>query len=378
MQKGIIIFNSIEKYKETIKSTLSSKYLLHFSSKIDFLSHVIISGEISFIAFDPETRLIDFIKLFNKIKALYHDLPVFLISETSISLKTKVVLERFISYKITKSFCLDTDFDNFIETLNSLPERDVNEKKDINFLYTSLIGESENTEELRLFISSVSKTNKSVILLGETGCGKTTVAKLIHDLSKRRDKRFVNVDIGTIPDDLIETILFGAKKGSYTGAYENTIGLIEEANRGTLFLDEIENMPMNMQIKLLRALDTKRIREVGGNTEKYVDFRLICASNCNLLEMVRKGSFRQDLYYRINISNFNIKPLRERKEDVELLAKFYVEKHNFTISPEALKKLHISKFEGNIRELFNVLENAFLLASPLTIIYPEHIIFMMQ
>ncbi len=184
----------------------------------------------------------------------------------------------------------------------------------------------------------------------------------------------VSVDMGTIPSELVETTLFGVKKGAYTGASEDRKGLIEQANHGTLFLDEIENMSLDMQSKLLRVLETHKIRVVGENIEKNIDFRLICASNCNLLEMIKLGKFRQDLYYRINVLNFEIQPLRERRIDIEVLSSFYAEKHNFTITDGALNKLKSAKFMGNVRELFHVIERACIMSFPLKIIYPEHII----
>ena len=373
MQKGLIISNNIEKYREKIKNKLSSKYLLHFSNDINLLSNAIISGNVMFIAFDPNTLYINFIDLFHKIKAFYEKIPVFLISDFTISDKILPVIERFISYKINEVVYLNKDIDSFIETLNNLPEQE--ENKNIHLLYNSLIGESENTENLRFFISSVARNENSVLLLGETGCGKTTVAGLIHDLSNRKDKKFISLDIGTIPSQLIESVLFGAKKGSYTDACENMKGIIEEANNGTLFLDEIENMSLEIQMKLLRVLETHKIRAIGENTEKYIDFRLICASNCNLKEMIAKGLFREDLYYRINIANFEIQPLRERKVDISNLSRFYAKKYNFTISDEAISKLETGNFKGNIRELFYIIERAFIKASPLQTIYPEHIIF---
>ena len=142
-----------------------------------------------------------------------------------------------------------------------------------------------------------------------------------------------------------------------------------------MFLDEIENMSLDIQIKLLNVLETHKIRVLGENREKYINFRLICATNCNLKEMVDKGLFRRDLYYRINILNFEIQPLRERTIDIGILAKFYAEEHNFTISKEAILKLKRGEFKGNVRELFCIMERAFLKASSLERIYSEHIIF---
>lgn len=373
MRKGLVISENIEKYKEKIRSSLSSKYLLHFSNNESLLSNAIISGDVAFIAFDPNTLHVNFINLFNRIKALYDNIPTFLISDLPVSNKTVSIIERFISYKINEVICLNDDINNFIEILNNLPIQERNEN--IRLLYSSLIGESENVENLRLFISTVSRNESSVLLTGETGCGKTTVANLIHELSNRKEKKFVSLDIGTIPTQLIESMLFGVRKGAYTDAYESTKGIIEEANEGTLFLDEVENMSLEVQMKLLRVLETHKMRALGENKEKYVNFRLICASNRNLRDMIEKGLFREDLYYRINISNFEIKPLRERKIDISNLSRYYAEKHNFKISEEAISKLKSGYFKGNIRELFCIIERAHAKAYPLEIVYPEHIVF---
>lgn len=373
MKKGLIISNILEKHEKEIRKKLSYKYLLHFSSDMNFLSYATISGEIAFIAFNLKTLLFNFILFFSKINAMHYDIPVFLISDSYISDKTMESVERFISHKIMKSYCLETDVDDFIDDIDNLPERKVN--KNISVVYNALIGKSENIENLRLFILNASKHEESVLLLGETGCGKTSVAELIHDLSDRKDKNLISIDMGTIPTGLMEAILFGAKKGSYTGAYEDKKGLIEEANHGILFLDEIENMPLDVQVKLLRVLETHKIRAVGGNTEKEIDFRLICASNKNLSEMVREGKFRQDLYYRINVLNFEIQPLRERKTDIDDLSRYYVKKHNFRITDEALNKLKSARLNGNVRELFSIIKRAYVIAGYSKIIYPEHIVF---
>ena len=371
MQKGIIISDNIEKYKEEIKSRLSSKYLLHFSYDINLLLKAVVSGGLSFVAFDPNTLFIDFIKFFSKVKSLYGKIPVFLISNNSISSKIPPIVERFISYKIDEAFYLEDDINNFIDSLSNLPIQE--DDKKIHLLYSSLIGQSENTENLRLFVSNVAKNESPVLLLGATGCGKSKVARLIHDLSSRKNRNFQSIDMGSIPSQLVESTLFGSKKGAYTDAYRDTRGLIEQANNGTLFLDEIENMSLEIQMKLLNVLETRKVRAVGDDVEKEVNFRLICASNRDLKNMVSKGLFREDLYYRIKVLSFKIQALCDRKVDIEELAKFYTQKLNIEISKEAISKLERGNFKGNIRELFFVIERASIKAQKLQTIYPEHI-----
>ena len=376
MQKGLIIISeNLKKYKEDIIGKLSSSYLLHFSNDMNLLSNAIISGNVRFVAFDLNVLFINFLELFSKINAFYDKMPVFLLSNSPISCKVVSSIERFISHNINEVIYLENNVDSFIDAINNLPNQQENKKENIHLLYTSIIGKSENTEDLRLFVSTVARNENSVLLLGETGCGKSKVAKLIHDLSDRKDENFQSIDMGCIPSQLMESLLFGAKKGSYTDAYESRKGLIEIANNGTLFLDEIENMPLEIQMKLLRVLETHKIRAIGENTEKNVNFRLICASNRNLTKMVRKGLFREDLYYRIKVLSFQIQALRYRKIDIGELSKFYTEKRNFKISEEAISKLETGTFRGNVRELFFIIERACIKASPLQIIYPEHIIF---
>lgn len=374
MQKGIIIFNNIEKYKEEMKNKLSSKYLLHFSQDISLLLKAVVSGNVSFVAFDPDTLFINFIKFFDRIKALYDEMPVFLISSNPWSNKLVPIIERFISHKISEVFYLGDNIDNFIDRLNNLPIQEENKKESIHLLYNSLIGQSENTEDLRLFVSSAARNENPVLLLGATGCGKSKVARLIHDLSSRNDKTFQSIDIGSIPSQLVESTLFGSKRGAYTDAYKDTKGLIEIANNGTLFLDEIENMSLDVQMKLLNVLETHKVRAVGDDVEKEVKFRLICASNRNLRKMVSKGLFREDLYYRIKVLSFQIQALHNRKADISELAIFYSKKLNIKISKEAISKLETGNFKGNIRELFFIMEKACSNAYPLQTIYPEHII----
>lgn len=375
MEIGIFISDKIEMYKESLKSATSERYTLHFSPNQDILNCHLISGNLAFIAFDINAKGVDFATLFYKVKALYNTIPVFLISDIKNIKNSKITVERIIGYKITKVFALKTELQNFIRTITSLPGFDTENQNKIKKLYKTIIGNSENTEQLKFFVSTVTKNDLPVLLYGPTGCGKNVVAKLIHDLSDRKNENFVHVNMGVIHEELMESVLFGAKKGSFTGACDSTIGLIELANNGTLFLDEIENAPLSLQIKLLAALENKKIRAVGDDTEKKIDFRLICATNKDLKGIMKQGEFRQDLYYRLNTLCFSIEPLKNRKSDIEIIAKYYCEKNGFRIDNSALRKLQISNLEGNIHELMSILDRAFIRSKPLNIIYNETIRF---
>jgi transcriptional regulator with GAF, ATPase, and Fis domain len=212
----------------------------------------------------------------------------------------------------------------------------------------------------------VAEGDTAVLITGESGTGKELLAKYIHRASPRRDKRFVPVNCAAISPNLVEAELFGHEKGAFTGAIRRNQGKFEYANGGTLFLDEIGDLSLEAQAKLLRALQEKKIQRVGGNEEIPVDVRIICATNQNLGEFVSRGDFRQDLYFRINVFPIEPPPLRERADDVILLAKHFLERmaagRDITLSDGAAKLLSGYTWPGNVRELANVMERAVILA----------------
>ncbi len=209
----------------------------------------------------------------------------------------------------------------------------------------------------------VASTGLPILIRGETGVGKEVIARYIHNVSDRKDKPFVVVDCTTIPEHLFESELFGYEKGAFTGAIQRKIGLVELANKGTLFLDEIGDMPVSVQSKLLRFVETRRFRRVGGLKDIEVDVRIISATNKNLEQLIIEGKFREDLYYRINTVELEIPPLRERKEDIPLLVEFFLKKFGKKISKQALNELINYSWEGNVRELKNVIERAAILSN---------------
>ncbi len=221
---------------------------------------------------------------------------------------------------------------------------------------------SPKFKEVLKLVELASQSDINVLLRGETGTGKEIIARYIHKLSPRRDKPFVVVDCTSIPEHLFESELFGHEKGAYTGATQRKLGLVEIANGGTLFLDEIGEVPLQVQAKLLRFVETRSFRRVGGLKEIKVDVRIISATNRNLEEMVRKGEFRSDLLYRINTMEIEIPPLRERKEDIPILVNVFLKKFKKKISERALEMLMNYDWPGNIRELRNTIEKASILA----------------
>lgn len=233
-----------------------------------------------------------------------------------------------------------------------------------------LIGQSNAIAQLKTTIQKLARSQAPVFLWGESGTGKEVVAKLIHDLSPRCSANFVPVNCGAIPSELMESEFFGHKKGSFTGATADKEGLFQQANGGTLFLDEVADLPISMQVKLLRAIQEKKIRPIGSTQEIAVDVRLLSATHKNLAKLVETGEFRQDLYYRINVIEVKLPSLNERRDDILLLANHFIAliaedwglAQPPTLSNEAAVQLTNHHFAGNVRELRNILERAITLA----------------
>lgn len=233
-----------------------------------------------------------------------------------------------------------------------------------------LIGNSEAMQEVLREIETVAQSNASVIITGESGTGKELVARAIHANSPRKFFPLVSVHCGALTESLLESELFGHEKGAFTGAVYNRKGRFEMADSGTIFLDEIATISQKMQVELLRVLESKSFVRVGGNKEITSDFRVICATNRDLKSMVEKGIFREDLFYRLNVVNINVPPLRDRIEDIPLLVEYFIKKYCtsmnrplITIDPSALKRLGEFSFPGNIRELENMIERAIVVGN---------------
>lgn len=230
-----------------------------------------------------------------------------------------------------------------------------------------ILGSSQQIEEARKLIRKLARTNVPVYISGESGSGKEQAARSIHELSERRDKPFIAVNCGAIPENLMESEFFGYKKGSFTGADQDRLGFFQHAHGGTLFLDEVADLPLAMQVKLLRAIQEKAVRRIGDAQESHVDVRIISATHKNLAALVHEGAFRQDLFYRLNVVSLNMPPLREMHEDLAQLIAFLLNKHHnghsikmTTAARDAL--LHYN-YPGNFRELENILERAVALAA---------------
>ena len=248
-----------------------------------------------------------------------------------------------------------------LERENTLLKRELKETS----RFDDLVGESSAMEQVKALLDRVAPTNSTVLIWGESGTGKELAARAIHGRSPRRAKQFVSINCGALPDELLESELFGHVKGSFTGAVATKKGLFEVADGGTIFLDEIGDTSAAMQIKLLRVLQERQIRRVGGTEQLEVDVRIITATNQDLETMVREKRFREDLYYRINVIAVQMPPLREKREDIPFLANHFLAKYNKImgkkireISPEAMRHLTEYGWPGNVRELENVIERA--------------------
>ncbi|MCB1763820.1 MAG: sigma-54-dependent Fis family transcriptional regulator, partial [Gammaproteobacteria bacterium] len=233
---------------------------------------------------------------------------------------------------------------------------------------TQLLGRSQAVERIRVMIRKLARSQAPVYISGESGTGKELAARLIHEQGPRADREFTAVNCGAIPQELMESEFFGHCKGSFTGAVSDKKGLFQQAEGGTLFLDEVADLPLQMQVKLLRAIQEKRVRPVGMQREEPVDVRIISATHKNLAALVGRGEFRQDLFYRINVIELNIPPLRERREDIALLVEHILEDiarenelERAIVDSTALQQLTRYDFPGNIRELENILERALTL-----------------
>ena len=253
--------------------------------------------------------------------------------------------------------------------------------QDIDKKYFNMIGTSSAMLDVFNTIEKVAKTDANVLILGENGTGKELVARALHRQSNRSEEVFLGVDIGSISPALFESELFGHVKGAFTDAKDDRAGRLEIASGGTLFLDEIGNIPIELQAKLLAVLQNREVLRVGSNTNKSIDIRLICATNMSLLTMIAENRFRQDLLYRINTVEINIPPLRERKEDIALLAEFFLEtykskynKPSLRFNSQTLKKLENYTWPGNVRELQHAVERCVILGNE-NIIQPSEFFF---
>jgi two-component system nitrogen regulation response regulator NtrX len=318
---------------------------------------------------------IDGVQTLKEIKNLKPDLPVIMISgHGNIELAVKATktgaydfLEKPLSLERVILAAKRALERRTLEMENKALKRDLTRE-------WRLIGDSGKMKQLKEQIEMAAKSNSRVLILGESGSGKELVAHILHQKSNRTEKPFIEMNCAAIPQELIESELFGHEKGSFTGAFERKKGKFELADEGTLFLDEVGDMSLSTQSKVLRVIETQEFQRVGGSRNIKVDVRIISATNKDLIEEVKKGAFREDLLYRLNVIPITISPLRERKEDIPALVEHFLEyfateygQRPKKISPDAIKILEAYDWPGNIRELRNVIERLVIMTSSNTI-----------
>lgn len=316
----------------------------------------------------------DGLEMLRRIKAIKADSIVIVMTAfATVDTAVKALKDGAYDY-VTKPFDPD-DLTHLIRNATkqiSLTDENENLKQKVVSLENveDLIGRSEAMKNVLREVESVAQTNSSVIITGESGTGKELVARAIHANSPRKFFPFVSVHCGALTESLLESELFGHEKGAFTGAMYNRKGRFEMADSGSIFLDEIATISGKMQVELLRVLESKTFTRVGGNKEIYSDFRVICATNKDLKSMVEKGTFREDLFYRLNVVNIQLPPLRDRKEDIPLLVEYFIQKYCLSmnrppavIEASALKRIQEFNFPGNIRELENMIERAIVVGN---------------
>ncbi|MEI7525556.1 MAG: sigma-54 dependent transcriptional regulator [Mariniphaga sp.] len=327
------------------------------------------SDQFDIILADIKMPGMDGLEMLRRIKAIKPDSIVIVMTAfATVDTAVKALKDGAYDY-VTKPFDPD-DLTHLIRNATkqiSLEDENENLRKKVITLENveDLIGTSEAMKDLLREVENVAQTNSSVILTGESGTGKELVARAIHANSPRRFFPFVSVHCGALTESLLESELFGHEKGAFTGAMYNRKGRFEMADSGSIFLDEIATISSKMQVELLRVLESKTFIRVGGNKEISSDFRVICATNKDLKSMVEQGTFREDLYYRLNVVNIHIPPLRDRIADIPLLVDYFIKKYctsmnkpPASIDISALKRLQEFNYPGNIRELENMIERA--------------------
>ncbi len=377
MEKKISIL--IVDDEESVRDSLSSwfiedGYRVECAENAKKALSILESDTFDIILTDLKMPGMDGLELLQRIKTLNKDSIIIVMTAfASVDTAVKALKEGAFDY-VTKPFDPD-DLSHLIRNATKqifLAHENETLKKRVDSLENveDLIGKSEAIKIVLSEIESVAPTNSSVIITGESGTGKELVARAIHANSQRKFYPLVSVHCGALTESLLESELFGHEKGAFTGALYNRKGRFEMADSGTIFLDEIATISQKMQVELLRVLETKSFIRVGGNKEISSDFRVICATNRDLKSMVEKGTFREDLYYRLNVMNIQVPPLRERVEDIPLLVDYFINKYCnsmnkplITIDPAALKRIMGYKFPGNIRELENMIERAIVVGN---------------
>lgn len=382
MKARILVVDDEESIREFLEIMLKKEgYEITLAEDGLKAKEILVKKSFDMIISDLQMPNMTGLELLKHVKESYPDL-VFMMITAFGTTETAVEAMKMGAYDyLTKPFKIDEVRLNILNALRSknleVENRSLKKELTKEYSFQNMIGNSTAMHQVFDLVRRVSQAPTNILITGESGTGKEVVAKAIHYNGPLKDKPFVTINCGAIPENLMESEMFGHKKGSFTGAVVDKVGLFEVADDGTLFLDEVGELPLSIQVKLLRAIQERIIRRVGGTEDMKINVRIIAATNRNLEDMVQKGSFRQDLYYRLNVINIKTPSLRERKDDIPLLAGHFLKKYNERlnknisgISVEAMEILKKYDYPGNVRELENMIERTVALEGGATIL-PE-------
>lgn len=370
---ALLIVDDERDVREALGLILRDEYELSMASSSEDALKAVKAGQVDMVLLDINMPGVDGIRTLEMIKNADSSVGVIMLSASDSAQQAVSALKKGAYDYITKPF----DTEDLRSTLNryadSLVLKDkvtyLEEMQDESYGLGEIISRSPRMTAVFEVIKKVAVTPSNVLITGESGTGKELVAKAIHSLGDRKDKPFVTVNCGAVPAELIESELFGHERGSFTGAHARKIGKFEYADSGTIFLDEISTLPMPLQTKLLRVLQERTFERVGSNTPIKVDIRIVAATNLDLEKEVKKGAFREDLFFRLNVVPIDLPPLRDRKEDIPLLVAHFIEKHSGrcgrkvqSITERALKAMQTYQWPGNVRELENLVERLVVLS----------------
>jgi two-component system, NtrC family, nitrogen regulation response regulator NtrX len=379
--KTILVVDDEKSIRDSIKMILEyDRYEVQFAADGASALAKIAAGPLDAVLLDIKMAGLDGMRVLKTIKEKTPELPVVMISGHG-TIETAVEATKLGAFDFLQK---PLDRDRLLITVrNATMARhlmvEVKEMREQAQEKDAILGESPRIKTVLSVVERVAPTDARVLILGENGSGKELVARAIHRQSRRSDKPLIEVNCAAIPNELIESELFGHEKGSFTGATSQRMGKFELADGGTLLLDEIGDMSLNAQAKVLRAIEEGKIERVGGNKQIAVDVRLITATNKNLPEMIKGGTFREDLFHRLNVIPIVVPPLRERRDDIPLLATAFAAEicHRYgmarkTFSDDAMERLKSLNWSGNVRELRNVVERLVIM-NPSTTILPESV-----
>lgn len=367
MKNKILIVDDEIKILRALKFLLEDTYDVYTSDNISDAKMVFIEEKINLVLLDLRLSEGSGLILMDELLAINPNAVIIIMTAYSTIENSIKAIKSGAYYFITKPI----DNDQLLILLNTASEK-LNLRKELDLLQGHLrktpIGESKSIRDIKSLVNKIKDTDATVLITGESGTGKELIAQTIHSSSNRASKPFIAINCAAMPNELLESELFGYKKGSFTGATKDDIGLIRKAESGTLFLDEIGEMNIKLQSKLLRFIQEKEIRQIGDEKNYPVDVRIICSTNRNLQDEIKSGNFREDLYYRINVINIVAPPLRERIEDLDLLVPHFIDKYRISynkgvkgITVDAMNRLKKYDYLGNVRELENIIQRAVLL-----------------